>query len=206
MKIISFILGLALLAGIIWAGYYTVEHASFVIWFGVITAIVSPLSFELVYGPFRADTGKILKSLAKAAEVEKMIQQAEDTQTKIALLEAQQRDLDKLIAYESKRRTLVAEREIYVINGQQALNNIQKVDEQILLLTGEKLALPEHLQPLAAELDKPDQYIVGIELGNRKIFLRRSSFELVPLYGGLLFDLFRAVHNQINKLERSLFK
>lgn len=206
MKIISFISGLLLMAGIIFAGYYAVSHATFVIWFGVITAIVSPLSFELIYGPFRADTGKILKTLAKAAEIEKMIQQAEDTKTKIELLEAQQRDLDKLIAYESKRRTLIAEREIYIANGQQALNNIQKTDEQILVLTGEKQSLPEHLQPLANELDKPDQDIIGIELGKRKLILKRNSFELLPLYGGLLFDLIKMMHNLIIKLERGDLK
>lgn len=199
MKIISFIFGLTLFGSIVWMGYYSTIDQHFVVWFGVYTAIFSPLAFELVAYPFRAKDNGILHKLSKVADMETLIRKADDTETKLRLLEAQRRDLDKLITYESKRKSLLAERDIYALQAEEALKNLNRINGGLTQLTGEKQEIPAHLEPLSTMIENNDNII--IRFNSQPHVFRRSNFSWFPLYGELLFDILKAMERAINRLD-----
>jgi hypothetical protein len=80
MKLVSFLIGLILISVIVYFGYYTVSHPGFVVWFGVITAVVSPLAFEFLLIPFRSKDSRILKELSKVPQVQNLLQSAKDSE------------------------------------------------------------------------------------------------------------------------------
>jgi hypothetical protein len=141
MRILSLAMGLLVLVGLVYSGYYANENPSFVVWFGVITAVASPLAFELILFPFKSKDKEILVALAKVPDIEKLIKEARDNEERVKLLEKQKASLATLIAFEAKRRTLEAEKEIFIIQGQQAIRSIEDVNMKLELLTKEKQVL-----------------------------------------------------------------
>jgi len=201
MKLISFILGALLVGLIAYLGYYTTTHSNFVIWFGVITALLAPLSFEFLLYPFRSKDKKLIKELSKVPQIENLIQEAKDSEAKVLLLEKQQKDLDKLISYESKRRTLLAERQIWILQAEESLKAIGKLDENIELLTSEKQNLPEHLKSLQENIKKIETEDISFTISGKNFTLKKKSFDSFPLYGKLLFEIIKLFERLFAKIE-----
>jgi hypothetical protein len=191
MKIISFIFGLVLIGVIIYFGFYTSTNPTFGIWFGVITAILAPLSFELLFTPFKSKDKTVLKELSKVPQIEKLIKEANDNESKIKLLEQQRIELDKLISFESRRRTLIAERNIYVLQGEVVLKNLTEINENLELLTSELQALPVTLQLLQKEIKKYGFNDIILTLFGKKYIFKKSNFDTFPIYGQLFFMLIK---------------
>lgn len=200
MRTFSFSLGLVLVAVIFYCGYYTNNHSEFVIWFGVVTALVSPLAFELLLFPFRSKDQELLKDLSKVPRIEALLKVAKDSEEKIALLEKQKEGLDILIAYESKRRALEAEKQIYLFQGKEALEGINRVNQGLELLTSEKHSLPPELEPLLNSQSESRETI-RYTINRIPYVLRRSSFGTFPLYGPMLFDILKAFENLVREFE-----
>lgn len=192
MKILSFISGLLLVGLITYFGYYTASHSSFVIWFGVITAIIAPLAFEFILYPFRSKDKQLIKELSKVPQIEKLIKEASDNESKIKLLEQQKLDLDKLISYESKRRTLLAERNLYVIQGEEALRGIEKSNQNLTLLLSEKQQLPESLKSLQQEIENIESTDLAYTINGKKYVIKKKYFEFFPYYGNAVYEIFKA--------------
>jgi len=198
MKILSFFGGLLLIGSIVYAGYYTTNHLSFVIWFGVITAILAPLAFELIFFPFKYKEKSLIKDLSKVPKIELLIKEAKDSESKVRLLEEQRKDLDKLISYESHRKTLIAEKEIYSFQAKIALENLVKIDKSLETLTSEKQELPEHLQLLQKRIEQTGDNEVIFLFNDRNIILKKSNFEILPFYGTLIFEILKLITNITN--------
>lgn len=206
MKILSFITGLTVVAGIVFAGYYSTDHSHFVVWFGVITALAAPLAFEFLSYPFKSRNNQILKDLSKVAQLESLIIKAKDTETRIRLLEEQQKDLDKLIAYESKRRSLIAEREIYILQGSEALTGLNRVNVDIEKLTSEKAELPAHLTKLADLVSGvKNEDDLSIPLGSKILLLKKRNFR-GSIYSELTFEILRLFLNLFLEIDKKLKK
>jgi hypothetical protein len=206
MKFLSFFFGLALLGAIIYTGYYTVSHPGFVIWFGVTTAILAPLAFEFLLLPFRTKDNKLIKELSKVPQIEKLIKEAEDNELKVRLLEQQREELDKLISYESQRRSLLAEQQIFILQGEVALKGLESVNHSLEELTAEKHLLPESLQPLLLKIERGETADIPFTFNGKQYALKKRHFALFPAYGNLAYELVRIIVVGINKMEGSKIK
>jgi vacuolar-type H+-ATPase subunit I/STV1 len=202
MKILSFFTGLLLISAIVCSGYYTVHHNSFVIWFGVITALLTPFAMEAILYPFKSGDKKMLQNLAKVSEINKLIKKAEDKETKVRQLETQLRQLDQLIAYESKRRTLEAEKAIYLFQAQNALKGLDKVQGEIAALTSEKQQLPEELVALQKQLERGGPNDIELLIGTKTFVLRQKDFDGISIYGTFVFELFRLIQKAFRSIEK----
>jgi hypothetical protein len=200
MKILSFLIGVVLIGLIVYIGNYTTNHPLFITWFGVITAILAPLAFEFLFYPFRVKDKKLIKELAKVPQIEKLLQEANNNETKVKYLKKQELELDKLISYETKRRTLIAEKEIYVLQGEEALKKIEKINEILELLTNEKLEMPESLKPLLHEIEKIESTDIIYVINNNNFVIKKKYFELFPFYGHILFEIFKLFAKIANKI------
>ena len=114
MKVLNFLIGLLLLVLIVYTGYYTTNNTNFVIWFGVITAILAPIALEFIFYPFKSKDKLLIKDLSRVPEIDKLIKEANNVEMKVQSLEKQKLELEKLISLEAYRRTLITEKEIYI--------------------------------------------------------------------------------------------
>lgn len=87
MRIVSFTLGLICISSIIALGYYANINSWFVIWFGVVTAILSPLAFEFLLFPFRARNQNLINDLSRVPKIDLLIKEAKDNEGRIKILE-----------------------------------------------------------------------------------------------------------------------
>jgi hypothetical protein len=201
MKFLSFFFGLVLLGAIIYTGYYTVSHSGFVIWFGVITAILAPIAFEFLLLPFRSKGNQLIKELSKVPQIEKLIKEAEDNEQKVRLLEQQRAELDKLISYEAQRRSLLAEQQIFILQGEAALKGLESVNKSLEELTAEKHLLPESLQPLLLRIEHGETTDTPFMFNGKQYALKKRHFELIPAYGNLAFEIAKLFVQALNKIE-----
>jgi len=193
MKTLKFISGIILFFIIIYSGYYSTNNSKFVIWFGLITTILTPIAFYFILFPFKSKEKTLLKDLTRITQIEKLIEEANKTELKVQLLEKQKLDLEKLISFESHRRTLIAERNIYLYQGQTALNKIIEINENLELLTKERQALPEYLKSLQEEIRQKgvDDFIYVFR--GKHYIVKKKNFEFIPIYGTLFYELFKSV-------------
>jgi len=203
MKIISFLIGLLLIGVIVYAGYYAMAHPTFVIWFGVITAIISPFAFEFIISPFKSKEKEVIKKLSKVPQIEQLIKNAEDNESKIILLEKQRQELDKLIAYESQKKTLEAERGIYILQGEESIEKIKEINASLELLTKTKQELPDNLKPLMTEIEKIKSTDISYIIGDKKFTIKQRYFSWFPFYGNALFEIIKASNEMINKIDKT---
>lgn len=196
-----FILGILLISVIIALGFYTKNNNGFAIWFGVITAFISPLAIELILYTFRSKEKVIIEKLSKVPEIDSLIKKAHDNEEKIALLLKQREELDLLIQYESKRRTLLAERDIFIAQGMKVIEELRSIDDRLTSLTKEKQRLPEYLKPLQEEIQKFNKNDVILQVKGKTYILNKDEFDLFPFYGELIFSLLKGF-GALTKKER----
>jgi hypothetical protein len=202
MRIFTFIFGLLLVAGIIYSGYYTITNSNFIVWFGIITAIVSPFAFECLITPFKSKDKKIMKELSKVPQIEQLIQNAKDNESKITLLEKQIRELDKLISYESQKKTLEAKRAIYILQGKESLSKINEINENLELLTETKQSLPDELKSLMKVIEEIESTDVIYQIRGKRLIFKQKYFSWFPFYGNLLFEIIRDGKRIMNKIDK----
>lgn len=192
MKNVFFLLlGLILIAGLIFLGYYTTTNPTFVIWFGLITAIISPIVFELILLPLKYKDKKIITDLSKIPQIETLLNEAKNNESKVKLLELKIKELDSLISYESRRKTLIAERDLYINQGKLALKQIEGINKSIELLTLEREGIPDELKPLLSIIENIESNDIHCKIGDKTITIKQKHIESIPIYGSFTFSLLR---------------
>lgn len=200
MKFIYFLIGLILLALIIYAGFYTTNHAGLVIWFGVLTAIAAPLAFEFLFFPFKSKDNDLVQKLSRVPEIEKLINKARTQEAKVKILEQQKLDLDTLISFESQRRTLLAERAIYVLQGEKALEELERINVNLDILTKNKHKMPDSMKSLLVLIEKIETSDIAYNFFGKRMVLKKKYVEFLPWYGNLLFEATKSISNAIVKV------
>lgn len=190
-NIILFLLGLILIAGMVILGYYTTSNSSFVVWFGLIIAVISPIAFELLLLPFKYKDKKVITDLSKIPQIEALLNEAKNNESKVKLLELRIKELDSLISYESRRKTLIAERDLYINQGKLALKQVENINKSIELLTLEKEEIPNELKPLLDIIENVESNDIHCKVGHRTITIRQKHLESIPIYGPFTFSLLR---------------
>ena len=202
MRVFIFVFGLLLVAGIVYSGYYTITNSNFIVWFGIITAIVSPFAFECLITPFKSKDKRVMKELSKVPQIEQLIKNAKDNESKIALLEKQRRELDKLISYESQKKTLEAKKNIYILQGKESLLQIEEINKNLELLTKVKQHLPDELKGLMETIEEIESTDVIYQIGGKELIFKQKYFSWFPFYGNALFEIIRESKKIMNKIDK----
>lgn len=202
MKAFIFLIGISLLGIVIFTGYYTKSHSNFVIWFGLVTAILMPFAIEALVYPFRSNDKdkKLMRALSTVPEIHKLIEEANDKTSQIKALKKQQDELENLIAYESRRRTLIVEREIYLFQGRTALEGINKVNRQLEHLATEAMAFPDELKELLELVKEEEPDAISLKIGTKELSLKKAHFQGISIYGNLAFEMIRALAELFSKI------
>lgn len=107
-KFFFFIIGIVLIAVVIYLGIRTSQDTTFVVWFGLASAILAPIAFALIGHGFRADELQFFQELAKVPKIDNLIKEAKTQEEKIALLEQERNNLNEIIQVEARRQTLLS--------------------------------------------------------------------------------------------------
>lgn len=101
-RILSFLFGSAIIALLLYLGKHTVDNTNFVIWFGLITALLAPVAYELLKYSFISQKG--INKLLKVTEIQSLIEKATTLDDKIRVLKIQQQHLNEIIEIESRKK------------------------------------------------------------------------------------------------------
>jgi hypothetical protein len=100
------LLGLTLVAAVVWLGLQATQNASWVLWFGLGSAILVPLASSLIGHAIRMDDRLRFRQLLKVPLIESLIEEARTQEERIRLLELQREQMSEIIQVEARRQTL----------------------------------------------------------------------------------------------------
>lgn len=196
-RILSFLFGIAIIALLLYLGKHTVDNTNFVIWFGLITALLAPVAYELLKYSFISQKG--INKLLKVTEIQSLIEKATTLDDKIRVLKIQQQHLNEIIEIESRKKSLLAEKDIYISLAEKSLNEIKKIDISLKSISNEVDDLPENLKQLhnliQNQSDMKDAIIIRTKT---KIYtIDKSLFDFF-IFGDIAFYIIQKVNKKIN--------
>ena len=96
-------LAFGLLAGVVHLGILSGRDNSFVVWFGIASAIVAPIGLALFGYALSPADRDLVQRLAKVPEIERLVEQAKTQEEKVRALEAEEARLAEVIRLDLKQ-------------------------------------------------------------------------------------------------------
>lgn len=184
-RILFILFGIALLAIIIFLGFKSAKDSSYVVWFGLASAIlVTPALGSIGYA-FKKEEG--IEVLKRKIERERLIKEAATLEEKIKLLEKEKNHLNEIIKAESRRLMLLNKRES-LDREVERISDEYKVIEKEIQKFGEKITE----SPARQELER-----IRKELKDRK----EKEFSVYLNFLGLMIPLGEIIQSIIKKLK-----
>jgi len=177
-KLLFFIIGLGLIAVVVFLGMKAAKNPSFVVWFGLSAAILAPTAFAVIGYGFRTDDRRLFKELAKVPEIDKLIKEAKTKEEKIALLEQERARLDEIIQVEARRQMLTAKQDSLEKEILRVLNDYKAVEAELKIMDikiDESPAFQEIERIQQRIKDRRKGKVFVIKFGKREITLREND-------------------------------
>jgi hypothetical protein len=190
-KIVTLICGCIFFGILIYLAIYTTSNSKFVIWFGLIVAFLSPPTYELFKATF-SNSGTDMKRLLKIKDIEDLINKSETIGEKVNILKNQEQYLRNLFEFESQKKMLLTEKEIYISLAKKSLTNIDRIDESLLILTNQTEKIPDELKPLYKIIEKNEEIRddIIIKIYSHIITIPKNIFDLIP-FGFILYPILK---------------
>lgn len=177
-KLLFFIIGLGLIAVVVFLGMKAAKNPSFVVWFGLSAAILAPIAFAVISYGFSTDERRLFKELAKVPEIDKLIKEAKTKEEKIALLEQERARLDEIIQVEARRQMLTAKQDSLEKEILRVLNDYKAVEDELKIMDikiDESPAFQEIERIQQRIKDRRKGKVFVIKFGKREITLREND-------------------------------
>ena len=75
-RLLAITVALGLLTGVVYLGFLSSRDSSFVVWFGIGSAVLAPLGFTLLGYGVRLGDRQVLLQLAQVPEIARLLNQA----------------------------------------------------------------------------------------------------------------------------------
>lgn len=189
-KLLFFIIGLGLIAVVVFLGMKAAKNPSFVIWFGLSAAILVPAAFAVIGYGFRTEERLLFKELAKVPEIDKLIKEAKTKEEKIALLEQERSRLNEIIQVEARRQMLFAKQDSLEKEVMRVLNDYKAVEAELKLMDIKIDESPSYqeIERIQQRIkDRRKGKIVIIKFGKREITLRENDLPDLFFLGRISF-------------------
>ena len=161
----------ALLAVCVYLGVRAAADATFVIWFGLATAIFAPGAFQLLAVGLSLKQEGLLRRLAAVPEINDLARKAETMQETVERLRIERAQLVELVAIEA-RREAVANRQEYVLDELSRLAAELRLADQ----EAESLEIPVLDGPVRTEIEALRQRLEARRKGDFVISFRGSDY------------------------------
>ena len=191
-RLFSFLLGIALVASVIFLGLEARDNQSFVVWFGLAAAILTPAGFAAVGYAFTTGERKLLERLSKVPEIQNLINEAKSQEEKIRLLEQERSRLIEIVQLEARKQALATRKESLEEDGVRILEELEVVDKELnsIQTTVQSTPVTQELAKLQERLQAWRNKDIIISFGPKEFILKRERFYSFP-FGGLIYEYFR---------------
>lgn len=160
LKLILFVVALALCGAVFYLGYLANNDASFVILFGLACAFFVPTAIELFRSVFRSSDASILERLAKVAELEGLMEKAATYEEKLNALKNEYAHIEEIINLESRRLTMLERRKNLENEAMRILDDLEALDSKWTILEKEieNGNVKEEIAKLRARISPRNEY------------------------------------------------
>jgi hypothetical protein len=131
LRVLAAVLGLALLAAVVFLGLHVNDGPFYVIWFGLASALVAPVALTALGTAFKRSDQRVLERLSKVPEIERLISEARTQEERIRLLDRERADLVRTIQQEARREALLARRDSLESDGVRVLAELDAIDAEL---------------------------------------------------------------------------
>jgi hypothetical protein len=202
-RILSALLGSALIAFVIWLGLRTRTDQTLVVWFGLASAILAPLGILAIGYVFTASNQKILERLSKASEVEQLISTAKTYEEKVEALERERARLLEVVEFEARKESLTRRKRALENDGERILDELEAIDEELQSLKIQTGPASDEIRRLQGRIHARQEGELIFRLGDRHFILKRETLRSMP-YGSFVFEYFRVIQKATDALRRIL--
>jgi hypothetical protein len=186
LKRASMALVAAVLLGVcVYLGIRAAANTSFVVWFGLSTALLAPAGFQLLALAISAGQARLMRRLSKVPEIRELMQQADSEEERVRLLEQERERLEEVVRLEARREALGQLQERLVAEAGSLLDELAAVEAEAASLSDENEVgpvLPE-VQALHARVEAPRRGDLVISLRGRDYIVDPDVFNALPILG-----------------------
>ncbi len=202
------LIGVALLAGVVYLGFLSGSNSTLLVWFGIASAIGAPIGIAAIGAAFKPANNEILERLAKVPEIEKLINEAKSQEEKVCALETERQQLSELVKFESLRQSLLARKEIIEEESVRQLKVLDDIDEELkqLDIQVEASGLTEQIEALRKRVKLQDRDSITLFLAGRRHVINVRALRANPFgepilgYLILLQELSRLLNRLFTRL------
>lgn len=157
IKKVSFIfIAIMRIALVVYLGFLSTSNSTYVVWFGLASAFLAPLSLTLLTSVFNLDQKKALNKLLKIADIDSLVQKAETQEEKVQILQNQRKHLMEIIEYETTKYAALKRKESLLNEAEKLIDEIDNIETEIatLKLDNEENMVTQTIDKLNIRLEK----------------------------------------------------
>jgi hypothetical protein len=190
LRVLGSLIGVALLALVVWLGFQSADDSRYVVWFGLASAILAPSGIACIGFAIRGKQQQILQELSSVPEIQELISKANTEQERLQLLEDERARLVDIVRLEARRQTLEQRRELLANDASRVLTQMEAIDAEAESLGVEmesSAVLPE-VHELAERLDARNEGKTILRWGDDYVAVDPDVFRSMPFGMGYAFE------------------
>jgi len=200
-RIFLLLFGAGLIASVVWLGLKTRDDPSLVIWFGLASAILTPLGFAAIGYALSASNRQVLERLSRVPQIADLIAAAKTQEEKIHLLEQERSRLLEVVQYEARKQSLDTRKGSLERDAVRILGELEAIDAELSDLKIDSTPVTEEIQRLQARLHARQKGDLVFRIGSYDFILEREMFLSIPFVGGVVFNYFESLVIMNKKLQ-----
>ncbi len=206
-KFLLVLSGLLLFGVVAYLGLEASTKPTFVIWFGLSSALLAPAGFTLITLAFKNNNDKLLQQLSKVPEISVLIEKANTQEERIEALEIERASLEDAIKYETLRSVLIEKKNTFEMEAEKLIFNLNDVESKLskLDIEIENTQNSEVIQNLRVKLRAREQNNIVVNLFDREIIIDVEKIRRIPLVGEFTIAYLR-LFQDISSLVDGIFK
>jgi hypothetical protein len=195
-RLVAVVLGLILLAGVVWLGILSSRENKYVVWFGIASAIVAPIGLTLFGYAVSSRNSDLIQRLSRVPEIERLISDAKTQEEKIALLETERKRLVEIVKIESRRQAIRDRIESLENDAVRIVRELKNLDDEAATIEQAISVSPatREIQALHERVRARQAGDVVLRIGSRVYRVDRDIIKAFPFgMGNILLAYFRGL-------------
>lgn len=200
VRIFVALLGLGLLGSVVWLGFIASTDSTFVVWFGIASAILAPAGFAAISYSLTAGKNDTLARLEKIPEIQNLIEEAKTQEEKIKLLEQDRKQLVAAVELETRKQALVSRRDSLEADAVDLVAELEGVDNELSSIDSEidNSSVKEIVSNLSERLGARKRGDIVLNIGGRYVTLSRDFILSMPM-GRFFLSYFQLIESITQK-------
>lgn len=188
LRALLVIIGVAVLAGVVYLGILTTSNHGLIPWFGIASAVLAPAGFAFIGLAFYSRDRLAIRRLEKVPEIRELIEKANSQEEKLRALQEERKELLQVIEYEAQTKALESRRMTLESDAVRILNQLDDTVSSLVELDSDISASPfsAELEQLRARVRVKEHRDIVIRLFGYDLLVPRRALEGNPFFAYFL--------------------